>query len=439
MVTVDRGLWAAADRLDRSVAEGDPIAEGRQAWVATARPNQLTPPGEWNVWLVMAGRGFGKTRVGAEDTADYMIGTPGVRVAIVAPTFADARDTCVEGESGLLAVLERYKFVPGKNMSWNRTEGSLKLPNRSQAKLFSAEKPARLRGPQHHRAWVDELAQVVRDAPDTWDMLMFGLRLGTRPQVVATTTPLPVKVVKELVKRANDDVMLTRGSTYDNAEHLAGPALKTLRERYEGTRLGRQELHADLLDDVPGALWARSWLDDHRVQRMPEMSRAVVGVDPAVTSGEDADETGIVVAGTGVDGRYYVVADRSVRTTPLDWAGRVVAAYDDYDANDVVIETNQGGEALATLLRQIRPNLPIREVHAKKGKRVRAEPVSALYEQGKVSHVGALDVLEDQMVTWLPEQVESPDRMDAMVYALLYLSAGGSAAAFMDALMKRAG
>lgn len=436
-----RQFWTiAADRLEQQAEHGDPIAAGREAWLATARPNQVTPDGDWNVWLVMAGRGFGKTRVGAEDTARYMIDNPRARIAVVAPTFADARDTCIEGESGLLVVLDRYGYRPGENLTWTRTEGLLRLPNRSQAKLFSAEKPARLRGPQHHRAWVDELAQVVKDAPDAWDMLMFGLRLGDRPRVVATTTPLPVKVVKELVKRADRDVVLTRGSTYDNAEHLAGPALEQFKARYEGTRLGRQELYADLLDDVPGALWMRAWLDEKRVQRAPELSQVVIAVDPAVTSGEDADETGIIAAGRGVDGRYYVLADRSVRTTPADWAGRVVALYDDFEANEVVIEVNQGGEALTTLLRQVRPNLPVREVHAKKGKRVRAEPVSALYEQGKVSHVGALDPLEDQLTTWLPEQVESPDRMDALVYALLYLSSGGSAAAFMDVLMaKRAG
>lgn len=431
---MDAFLDLVADQLDEQVTNGDPIVRAQESWRATARPNQLTPPGDWNVWLVMAGRGFGKTRIGAEDSADYLLNHPGHRLAIVAPTFADARDTCIEGESGLLAVLDRYGYREGEGLKWNRTEGSLRLPNGARAKLFSAEKPARLRGPQHHRAWVDELAQVVKDAPDAWDMLLFGLRLGGHPQAVATTTPLPVTVVKELVARQHRDVHLTTGSTYDNAANLAGPALEQLRERYEGTRLGRQELYADLLDDVPGALWLRAWLDERRVQRAPELTRCVVAVDPAVTSGEDADETGIVVAGQGIDGRFYVLADRSVRTTPLDWAGRVVAAFDDFEANDVVIEVNQGGEALATLLRQIRPNLPIREVHAKKGKRVRAEPISALYEQGKVSHVAKLDHLEDQLCTWVPERVESPDRMDALVYALLYLSAGGSAQAFLEAL-----
>jgi phage terminase large subunit-like protein len=430
-------LALAAQMLEDQAHRGDPAENARAFWREHGRPEQHTPGGAWNVWLILAGRGFGKTRTGAEDLADYMLTEPGARCAVVAPTFADARDTCIEGESGLLAVLERYELKQDAGLRWNRSEGLLRLDNGSQAKLFSAEKPARLRGPQHHRAWVDELAQVVKDAPDAWDMLLFGLRLGDHPRVVATTTPLPVSVIKELVQRQDRDVVLTRGSTYDNAVNLAGPALEQFKERYEGTRLGRQELYAELLEDVPGALWMRSWLDDYRVQRAPELVRSVVAVDPAVTSGEDADETGIIVAGQGVDGRYYVLADRSVRTTPLDWAGRVVAAFDDFEANEVVIETNQGGDALATLLRQIRPNLPIRQVHAKKGKRVRAEPVSALYEQGKVSHVGSLPQMEDQLCTWVPEQVESPDRMDALVYSLLYLSAGGSAQAFLEALSGR--
>lgn len=424
-----------ADALDDAADQQDTaIVDGRDFWLTHGRPDQITPDGAWSTWLVMAGRGYGKTRVGAEDTAWYLVSHPGVRVCVLAPTIADARDTCIEGESGLLAVLDRYGFREGDNLVWNRSLGELRLPNRSRVKLFSAEKPARLRGPQHHRAWVDELAQVVKDAPDALDMLLFGLRLGDDPRLVATTTPLPVTAVKDLVRREGADVHVTRGSTFDNAANLAAPALRQLRERYEGTRLGRQELYADLLDDVPGALWQRAWIDADRVQRAPELVRTVVAVDPAVTSGENADETGIVVSGKGVDGGYYVLADRTVRTTPLDWAGRVVAAYHDFDANEVVIETNQGGDALSTLLRQIEPNLPIRQVHAKKGKRVRAEPVSALYEQHKVHHVGQLDHLEDQLCTWVPERIESPDRMDALVYSVLALAQPSLAAEFLNQL-----
>jgi phage terminase large subunit-like protein len=428
-------LLLAAGQLDDLIDQGDPIENGRNYWLSHARPNQITPPGDWSTWLVMAGRGFGKTRVGAEDIADYLTSNRNIRVCVLAPTIADARDTCIEGESGLLTALERYGFKEGQNLVWNRSMGELKLPNKSRVKLFSAEKPARLRGPQHHRAWVDELAQVVKDAPDALDMLLFGLRLGEHPRLVATTTPLPVTAVKELIRREHDDVYVTRGSTFDNAANLAAPALRQLRERYEGTRLGRQELYADLLDDIPGALWQRAWIDADRVQRAPELARTVVAVDPAVTSGENADETGIIVAGKGVDGDYYVLADRTVRTTPLDWAGRTVAAYHDFDANEIIIETNQGGDALAALLRQIEPGLPIRQVHAKKGKRVRAEPISALYEQHKVHHVGNLSHLEDQLCTWVPEQIESPDRMDALVYSLLAIASPSMATEFMNQLM----
>lgn len=405
-------------------------------WLNQARPDQLTPPAAgWSTWLAMAGRGWGKTRVGAEDMARYGIEHAKSRLAIVAPTYADARDTCVEGESGLLAVLARYGLQPDRGMVWNRSLGELQLFNGTRYKLFSADKPARLRGPQHHRAWVDELAQVVRTAPDAWDMLQFGLRLGDNPQVVATTTPLPVQVIRELLAREGDDVVVARGSTYDNAANLAAPALRRLKERYEGTRLGRQELHAELLTDIPGALWQRAWLDADRVQRAPILTRAVVAVDPAVTSGEDADETGIVVAGQGGhDGHGYVLGDYSMRDTPLAWASKVAEVFDRHQANLVVIETNQGGEALTTLLRQVRPGLPIVSIHAKKGKRVRAEPVSALYEQHRVHHVGTLAHLEDQLCTWTPEQVESPDRMDALVYALLYLFEGSHAAGFLSQL-----
>lgn len=427
-------LNLAAATLLQQAEDGDPIENGRRFWREQGRAEQQTPAGDWNVWLILAGRGFGKTRTGAEDIAEFMVSNPDVRVAIVAPTYAGARDTCVEGESGLLAVLKRYGFVENENLTWNRSLGELKLPNGAMAKLFSAEKPGALRGPQHHRAWVDELAQVVRRNPDTWDQLMFGLRLGEHPRVIVTTTPLPVAKVRELVARATEDVHLTRGSTYDNAANLATTALNELRKRYEGTRLGRQELHAEVLDDVPGALWQRAWLDFERVQRTPVLDRTIVAVDPAVTSGENADETGIVVAGRGEDSHFYVLADRSVRTTPAAWAQRVVDTFDEFEANEVVIEVNNGGEALATILRGIRPGLPIKEVHAKKGKRVRAEPVSALYERHLVHHVGPMDTLEDQLCTWTPEEVESPDRMDALVYALLSLDQQSHAAAFFSAL-----
>jgi phage terminase large subunit-like protein len=446
--------WAARARLRANPPELKAI----KAWYesdcgtgtcrscAACRPEQRTPSGEWDTWLYLAGRGAGKTRSAAEDSGAFGVRNPGTRQAVVAPTFADARDTCVEGESGLLAVFDRYGWEEGREYQWNRSLGEIKAVNGSRWKLFSAEKPARLRGPQHHRAWAEETAQIAITASDAWDMLRLGLRLGAHPRVVATTTPLPIALIKTLL--ANKRTVVTRGSTYDNAANLSESALRFYTEAYEGTRLGRQELMGELLDDLPGALWQREWIERHRLRELPDtwrtpagmhvpfsLVRVVVAVDPAVTSGEDADETGIIVVGLGNDGRLYVLADLSLRATPSLWAGAILDAYDEWDANDVVIEVNNGGDALTDLIREVekargrggRP-APIRTVRAKKGKRVRAEPASALYEQGRVSHVGTFPATEDQVCTWLPEKVESPDRMDALVYALLYLSMTGGPA-----------
>lgn len=420
------GQWADARRAwgpcDQPGCDGMP----HDGWPNNhARPAQITPPGDWNAWLILAGRGFGKTRTGAEDIAWYMLSHTRSRCAVLAPTYSDARDTCIEGESGLLAVFERYGLRDGEGLTWNRSLGELLLDNGSRAKLFTAEKPDRLRGPQHHRAWVDELAQVVRDAPDAWDMLMFGLRLGEHPQVVATTTPLPVQVVRELVARAEPDapngpdVVLTRGSTYDNSANLAPAALAQLRERYEGSRLGRQELYADLLNDVPGALWRREWFDTDRLPAAPapDMTRVVIGVDPAVSDGETSAETGIIVAGGGRDGHGYVIADYTLRGTPQQVMRRVVQAYHDHHADRVVAEVNNGGDYIGSLLHAVDPGVAYLAVRASRGKHTRAEPVSALYEQHRVHHLGAFPQLEDQLCTWEPTDLESPDRLDALVWA----------------------
>lgn len=371
------------------------------------------------MWLLLAGRGYGKTRVGAEDAAKFAVEHPGSRQAIVAPTYADARDTCVEGESGLLPILRRYGVLNAKD--WNRSLGELTLTNGSRFKLFSAEEPDRLRGPQHHRAWCDELA--AWDRPETWDQLLFGLRLGNRPQIVATTTPRPTPLVRALIKR--DDVHLTRGSTFDNAAHLAPSALQKLRDRYEGTRLGRQELYAEVLDDVEGALWTSTQLEDLRVQVAPELQRVVVAIDPAVTSADDSDETGIVVAGLGQDGHVYVLADRSCRDSPQAWMARALAAYDEHSADRVVAEVNNGGDLIEAMVRsQAGQRVAYRKVTASRGKRTRAEPVAALYEQGRVHHVGGLQQLEDQMCAWTPDSGQSPDRLDALVWAVTDLALG---------------
>ena len=382
-------------------------------WLETARPNQLPPAGAWNIWLLLAGRGFGKTRTGAEWVRRLAVGLPDARFAVVAPTYADARDTCVEGPAGLLSVIPK-SWVK----AWNRSMGELTLTNGAHIKLFSADTPERLRGPQFHYGWCDELA--AWEYPETWDQLMFGMRLGSRPQVVVTTTPKPTPLVKELMGRA--DVHLTRGATFDNAKHLAPAALAQLRARYEGTRLGRQELFAEIVDDVEGALWTRQMLEDACLSEAPvRMKRIVVGVDP---SGGHA-ETGIVVCGLGSDDKGYVLADCTVAGSPDTWGRTVVEAYHGWRADRVVVEKNFGGDMAEHTIRMVDRNVSIKTVLASKGKVPRAEPVAALYEQRRVHHVGRFPKLEDQMCTYTSDDKVSPDRLDAMVWALTELMVEG--------------
>lgn len=381
----------------------------------TARPEQITPDGDWLTWLILAGRGWGKTRTGAEDVAWYGQRNSGARIAIVAPTAADARDTCVEGESGLLSVLPRASVA-----SWNRSLGELTLINGSRYKLFSAEEPDRLRGPQHHRAWADELA--AWKYPATWDQLLFGLRLGDIPQAVVTTTPRPTELVKSLSVSPRSHV--THGSTFDNAKNLAESALEQLRQKYEGTRLGRQELYAEILGDLPGALWSLTTLDTYRLREAPELERVLVAVDPAASNNEDSDEHGIVVGGMTADQRGIVVEDATMRGSPGEWARRAVSLYRSYGADGIVIEVNQGGDMATHTLRSIDPTVKIIEVRATRGKHVRAEPIAALYEQGRCAHVGAFAELEGQMTQMTIHGYEgagSPDRADALVWLMTEL------------------
>lgn len=387
----------------------------RLSWLAAARPNQLPPVSDWHTWLLLAGRGFGKTRAGAEAFAWQLLRHDQWRGAIVAPTMNDARDTCVEGESGLLSILP-----PACVQTWNRSQGELWLFNGSRIKLFSADAPERLRGPQHHVAWGDELA--AWSSPDALDQLRFGLRLGQHPQFIATTTPKPLPWLRALLAQEGQGVAITRGHTFENAANLAPSAVAELRSRYDGTRLGRQELYADVIDEVAGALWQPDQLDALRVSHAGDLQRLVIAVDPAVTSGASADATGIVAAGLGQDGHVYVLADVSCRTTPDSWARKVVALFDQLQADLVIGEVNQGGDLVETLLRTVAPHLPYRAVHANRGKVLRAEPVAALYEQGLVHHVGRLPALEDEMCRFAPGALAlSPDRVDALVWAITEL------------------
>jgi len=393
-------------------------------WRFWARPNQLPPEGDWTTWLILAGRGFGKTRCGAEWVRAQTCGrTPlasgrARRIALVAETAADARDVMVEGESGLLAVHPpafRPLFEPSKRrLTW---------PNGARATLYNAIEPDQLREPQHDAPWVDELAKW-RHAAATWDQLQFGLRLGPRPRQVVTTTPRPIRTLKDLME--DPDTVITRGTSYENMAHLAPAFVKRIIRRYEGTRLGREELNAEILEDLPGALWTRVRIEDLRRRSAPDLRRIVVAVDPAVGGGTGSDETGIVVAGLGDDGHGYVLEDLSLRGSPDGWARRAVAAYRRWQADRIVGEVNNGGELVEHVLRTVDPGVAYKAVRASRGKVARAEPVAALDEQGRVHHVGAFPELEDQMCA-LGRDFDratagfSPDRVDTRVWALTEL------------------
>lgn len=384
-------------------------------WEFWARPNQLPPSGDWRVWLILAGRGYGKTRTLAEWVREQITKKRCSRLAIVARTAADVRDVLVDGESGILAVCppwDRPIYEPSKRrLTW---------PNGALATTYAATEPDQLRGPQHDGAVCDELA--TWQYPETWDNLMLGLRLGPDPRCVVATTPKPVKVLKDLLRQPTTRV--TTGSTYENIANLAPAFVEQIIARYEGTRIGRQELHAQMLEDNPDALWKRdSMIEAHRATKVPEMTRIVVAVDPAATSAEGADETGIVVAGRGRDGHLYVLEDLSLRGTPHEWARAAVAAYSKWHADRIVAETNQGGEMVELTIRTIDKNAPYKGVHAMRGKALRAEPVSSLYEQGKGHHVGVFPEMEDQMCQWVPGD-KSPDRLDALVWAATELMLG---------------
>jgi phage terminase large subunit-like protein len=374
------------------------------------------------VWLILAGRGWGKTRTGAEFIREQVDSNSVSHIALVGPTAGDVRDTMIEGESGLLSIFptaQRPRYEPSKRR--------VTFHNGAVATAFSADEPDRLRGPNHDLAWADELA--AWRYPEAWDMLQLGLRIGARPRTVVTTTPKPIPLVRRLIATDDGTVHMTRGSTFDNRANLASAFLDEVVSRYEGTRLGRQELYAEVLDDVEGALWNRDLLEDNRVTQLPEMTRLVVAVDPAAGSKSENAETGIVVVGIGVDKKGYVIDDVSLRGTPNDWGRAAVAAYHRHEADLIVAESNQGGDMVSHTLRTIDPAVPVKMVHASRGKRTRAEPVSALYEQGRVHHLGFHGELEDQLCSWVPDHAVSPDRLDALVWGVTEVLVRGLAEA----------
>ena len=396
-------------------------------WPFWARPKQLPPPGAWSTWLLLAGRGFGKTRSIAEWARSKAESMPGSRGAIVSSTAADARDIVVEGESGILAVCP-----PWNKPRYESSKRRVTWPNGSQATLYTADEPDRLRGPQQHWAICDELA-AWRYIDDAWSNLLFGLRLGDNPQCAIATTPRPVQIIRDLLK--DSATVVTRGNTYENRGNLAPSFFQKIISRYEGTRLGRQELNAEILEDTPGALWTLAILDKNRINFVPPLVRIVVALDPAATSAKRSNETGIIVAGIDAKEHGYVLEDLSEQAPPAQWGETAVKAYDKWGADRIVAEINQGGEMVEHVVTSVAKDLfqrkerkskaiAYRAVHASRGKYTRAEPISALDAQGKIHHVGSFAQLESQLTTWVPGE-DSPDRLDARVWALTDLMLGG--------------
>jgi len=387
-------------------------------WDWNARPKQIIPPGDWTTCLVMAGRGYGKTRIGSEWVKQQV--KTNKYVNLMGATGDDAIDIQVEGESGILNVCNRWERPVFK-------KGALYWPNGAISLIFSAEEPERLRGKQHMKLWADELG--AWRYPDSWDQAMFGLRLGANPQALITTTPRPTELIKNIAKDPN--TIIIRGSTYDNKDNLAPSFFNKIVTKYEGTRLGRQELNAELLEDNENALWTHKLIEEARVRAFDldgkkikySFSRIVVAIDPAVTSGPESDFTGIVIAAKGEDGDYYVIEDITLLGKPIEWATKAVNAYHDYKADRIVAETNNGGDMIENLIRSVDSNVSYKKVTATRGKLLRAEPISALYEQGKVHHIGLFKELEDQMCNYTGDpRAKSPDRLDALVWALTELS-----------------
>jgi predicted phage terminase large subunit-like protein len=394
------------------------------------RPEQIMPDTDWTYGLVTAGRGWGKTRCAAE-WVRQRVKNGARRICIAGRSAADVRDVLVEGESGILNI-----HPPDERPKYNPSMSRITWPNGAVASVYSAEEPDKFRGPQFDTVVLDELAAWQR-VDDAWSNIVFGLRLHytdvdgnyQRAKCLITTTPRPISVLRKLIDNKDGSVIHIRGSSYENLANLSDNYKSDVIDQYEGTRLGRQEIYGDFLWDTPGALWNGQLIDDHRVSESPplsEFSRVVVAVDPATTANKDSDMTGIVVAGVTKDGHAYVLRDATMKASPREWATMVVSLYHDYGANYVVTETNQGGDLVIETLRNIDNMLPVKGVHAKRGKYLRAEPVAARYEQGYIHHVGVLTELEGEMARFAPEIIakDSPDRVDALVYALMYLAPG---------------
>ncbi|MBI1402953.1 MAG: ATP-binding protein [Porphyrobacter sp.] len=426
--------WLSRQKSVRREALARRLSQGERndfeyLWDYHARPEQLPPPGDWRVWMIMAGRGFGKTRSGAEWVRMIADNNPDARIALVSSSLAEARAVMVEGESGLLAVF-RPEHKPHFEPSLHR----VRFGSGAQAQLYSAAEPEALRGPQHSHAWCDEIGKwslAHERATRCWDNLLLGMRLGKDPRIAVTTTPRAVPLVQRLHAQAeaSAEVVISRGSTADNSAHLAARFIAAIGQEFGGTRLARQEILGELLEDIEGALWTRSLLEQAR-DRGPavENARVVVAVDPPASA--TGDECGIVVAGLGTDGIARVLADCSMAgAAPAQWARRVAETAQEWSADRVVAEANQGGAMVESVLRAADQALPLRLVHASRGKVARAEPIAALYAAGRVRHAGMFAHLEDQLCGLLVGGAyagpgRSPDRADALVWALTELMLG---------------
>ncbi len=390
-------------------------------WYIKARKNQIVVDEDnININLYLCGRGWGKTKCGSMDIIQYCLLNSNVICGVVAPTYGDLKRVCFAGESGLLGILDKGLL---NDSGYNKSANEIEFYNGSKIIGFPAIEPDRLRGVQFHRVWCDELASWRYR--ETFDNLMMALRLGESPKCIITTTPRPTELIKELAVRS--DTKIIKGSTFDNVENLAPSAIKMLKERYEGTRLGRQELYAEILEDVEGALFNSANIEQSRIEVTPDMQRIVIAVDPAVTANSNSDETGIVVAGRGIDNHFYILEDKSGVFSPDVWIKRAIELYYKFDADRIVCEVNNGGDLIEKLLRVQDVNVPYSSVRATRGKMLRAEPISALYEQGKVHHVGYFKELEEQMCSYTPDTVKSPDRLDALVWGISSLMNSGRA------------
>lgn len=427
----ERGLDVAATLATLDPKKAEELLYNFRFW---ARPEQIPPDGDWNTFMALAGRGWGKTWAGAQWCREQ-VKKGKRRIIAVAATNSDIERVMIKGESGFESICWKGdKTYAGVDMGfplWSPTKRTLTWDNGATATFFSAEEPDRLRGPQGDASWCDELASWYRDTA-TWDMLQFCLRLGSHPQVFVTTTPRPTKLLRNILKRSS--TVTVSGSTFDNKANLANTYLDAVKDLYEGTRLGRQELYAEILDEASGALWSRELLADcevdieDSVEFAKTLSRVVVSVDPQITLNAESDMTGIVVAGIDVNGICYVLHDATERFSPEGWASKAIELYHLYEADRIVAERNQGGEMVRHTFKTVDETIPIKLVHASRGKFARAEPVSSLYERGRVKHLKGLDALEDQMVQWEPlGSIGSPDRLDAMVWAITELALKGVA------------